>query len=421
MREQIENNMGRSIKFLLFFLVVFLPFRSLIEMYVGSYMKVLPDFCIMLLAGAFIIYRKAKMDFKFQDIIFICYLMVAFVNTVIINNIDVVIYIYAVRSIALYYVLYFIIRNFNFSEKDLMIFTKIIRYVTYALFVLGIVEKLGQKTIFFPASVARSILYADNYARVYGMFFNPNTYGAFLVLSFFIVLHINKDVKLLGYKIVVLTSLLMTMSRSSLLILVFVMGILILTSINVINKKKLLLECIFVLICSGMLYLATEKITNYIWVQNADESKTNTTLYDRLSELKDEEIVEKSSTDGRLFFLKKGIQIWKDNVLMGTGFGTYGSAASMGWRPPLYERYGLTYGFYADNEYIKDLVETGIVGLCLFFVFWISILWNNRKNSFNILMCCMVGCFGLFYNVFEVQIVTFLLWSYLGVSEQKNE
>ena len=70
---------------------------------------------------------------------------------------------------------------------------------------------------------------------------------------------------------------------------------------------------------------------------------------------------------------------------------------------------------------IKDIVETGSVGFLLLCLFLVSILYEQRKKPLNILICIMVGWFGLFYNVFEVQIVAFLLWGYLGVLNQNKK
>ena len=78
-------------------------------------------------------------------------------------------------------------------------------------------------------------------------------------------------------------------------------------------------------------------------------------------------------------------------------------------------------GKKVDKEYIKDIVETGSVGFLLLCLFLVSILYEQRKKPLNILICIMVGWFGLFYNVFEVQIVAFLLWGYLGVLNQNKE
>ena len=50
-----------------------------------------------------------------------------------------------------------------------------------------------------------------------------------------------------------------------------------------------------------------------------------------------------------------------------------------------------------------------------------SILYDYRNKRFVVLFCIGIGWFGLFYNVFEVQIVAYLLWLLLGMEGRKNE
>lgn len=473
-KERVKIQYEFLMKGLLLFLLVFIPFRNILETLLGTYIKLIPDIAILLLILFFPILYKEKIKIKSYDICFGMFLLVAFINTVFIQQIGITLYIFEVRSIIIYYLLFFVIRNFEFSSKYKLLLCKVIRYITYILFVLGLVEKLSRKTVLFPKSVADSIIYEDNFARVYSMFFNPNTYGAFLVLSFFIVLYFEKK-QLLMYKITVMVSLLLSMSRSSILLLMFflVMYAVVIERKTILkNKIKVCGQVLFVLLVSLSCYTVCEYTADKFWtakqeksqeyVVDADvktakkvgedagntagsstvtkqngEAESNaqgeteqvqtpvkektTTVYDRIGELNTEEIVEKSQTDGRLFFLMKGIEIFKDYPILGTGFGTYGSAASMNWEPPIYEEYGLPYGFYADNEYIKDLVETGLVGVILFGAFLLSILYAYRTRHFAVLFCIAVGWFGLFYNVFEVQIVAYLLWLLLGIESKRNE
>lgn len=475
-KERVKIKYEFLMKGLLLFLLVFIPFRNILETLIGTYIKLIPDIAILLLILCFPVLYKEKIKIKSYDICFGLFLLVAFINTVFIQQIGITLYIFEVRSIIIYYLMFFVIRNFEFSSKYKLLLCKVIRYITYSLLVLGLVEKLSRKTVLFPKSVAESIIYEDNFARVYSMFFNPNTYGAFLVLSFFIVLYFEKK-RLLMYKITVMVSLLLSMSRSSILLLIFLLvlyAVVIERKTILKNKIKVCGQALFVLLASLSFYTVCEYTADKVWIAkqeknqeytaNTDagvktdkeagsdagtaagsgtvtksdgeaasdvQAKTGqvqtpakektTTVYDRIGELKTEEIVEKSQTDGRLFFLMKGIEIFKDHPILGTGFGTYGSAASMNWEPPIYEEYGLPYGFYADNEYIKDLVETGLIGVILFGAFLLSILYAYRTRHFAVLFCIAVGWFGLFYNVFEVQIVAYLLWLLLGIESKRNE
>ena len=423
--EKLENITITYSKCLVLFLMCFIPFRNELELLLGTYIKVLPDMMILILLMGYVISQRGRVKIQLSDIIFCLFFLVALINTIFIKKISISIYIMEVRSLAVYYILYVVIRNYKFEQNYILKICKCIRGLTYLLFVLGMIEMLSSKMLLFPKSVAESIIYADNFSRMYGMFCNPNTYGAFLVTFFFVIYHA-KGEKLWVYKCIALASLFMTMSRSSLLIFIFVgiLYILIFRKELLENKKALILQIIIVGLISIGIYMLSvvgrESMVKYINAGTTAE-EAETTMFDRLKEMNSEEIVEQSNLVGRIFIVKTGIQIWKDNAILGTGFGTYGSGASMAWIPEIYEQYGIPAGCYSDNEYIKDIVETGSVGFLLLCLFLVSILYEQRKKPLNILICIMVGWFGLFYNVFEVQIVAFLLWGYLGVLNQNKE
>lgn len=419
--EHTRVSLDKYVKYLIIFLLVFIPSRNVLELWIGTPVKIIPDLMILILAMAFAIYKKGRIQVQKYDIFMLLFLCIAFINTVLIQKISLFIYVYEVRSIMVYYVLFMVVRNFEYEEKFILLLTRILRYITYVLFVLGLVEKFSDKMLLFPSSVAEGIMYADNYVRVYSMFFNPNTYGAFLVLAFFVVLYYEKGQQNIMYKIITVASLLLSMSRSS--ILIFVIGILIygwLFERNQIFTKKMIMQVVLIAVAGLAVYMACEKVTDLIHMWSDEGDGDRTSVFDRFNDLNGDKIVENSNTDGRLYYLKTGLQVFREAPVLGTGFGTYGSAASMNWEPPLYEKYNLKYGFYSDNEYIKDLVETGIVGVICLGLFCIDLLYHNKKNYFAVFMCTIVAWFGLFYNVLEVQIVAFLFWSVLGICRAEN-
>jgi O-antigen ligase len=116
-----------------------------------------------------------------------------------------------------------------------------------------------------------------------------------------------------------------------------------------------------------------------------------------------------------------GIEILKDYPVFGTGFGTYGSAASLISSPEIYKTYNIFKNFYADNQYICILVETGIVGTIIALSFLISLFILYRKNYFVIIMFIIILWTGLFYNVFEIQIISLLFWTTLAINESKRK
>ena len=133
----------------------------------------------------------------------------------------------------------------------------------------------------------------------------------------------------------------------------------------------------------------------------------------RFNEMKEDKMLT-ADYNGRLFAVKKAAEIVADHPLTGAGIGTFGSAASLTWTPPTLEQYELRESFYADNQYACVLAETGAVGMFLFLLFLFGTLWHYRKSLLQVLVCCIIGWFGLFYNILEVQIGAFLLWSILS-------
>ncbi|MPN48748.1 hypothetical protein SDC9_196360 [bioreactor metagenome] len=50
----------------------------------------------------------------------------------------------------------------------------------------------------------------------------------------------------------------------------------------------------------------------------------------------------------------------------------------------------------------------------------LSIIINHRQNKLKVLACLILGFLGMFYNIFEVQILSFLFWVMLTLPESKE-
>lgn len=454
---KVKFNFEQYIQFVILFLLIFIPFRNILEIICGMYIKALADGLVLSLVMIFLFLYAKNIKLKLYDIFLGAFLLLAFFNTVIIQHISIKVYLFQVRSIILYYMLFFVIRHFELEKNLVDKVCNTLRYITYILFFLGIIEKIGRKAWLFPEKIAESILYEDNFARVYSMFFNPNTYGAFIVLAFIIVLFYENK-KLIFYKSIVVASLLMSMSRSAMLLFVIFLLIYVLW----LKRKQIwdnigsyLLQCVLILSFGMIIYMTSEYFTvqlntlnstvkeecsqenmpeesfetaldkteksstqqiDYEVERSMEDNNNQTTVFSRVKELNSGDIVIQSMTDGRLHYLLKGIEIFKDYPILGTGFGTFGSAASLNWNPPIYEKYNLTYGFYSDNEYVKVFVETGTLGVILLCTVFGVIFFENKSNKIIVLLFVSIGWLGLFFNVLEVQIVAFLFWLMLGLN-----
>lgn len=469
-KESFLRSLGCS---LVIFLCAFVAFRSPLAELTTSAIKIIPDLSILAFFVIYSISIRFRYRFKAYDLLFLGFLAVAFASTVIVNRAGphhgLSNFVFQVRSISVYYLLVFTLRNLKLGKKEFCRIVTAMQWICYVLLALGVVEKVCNKEYLFPQSVANSIIYADNFARVYSMFFNPNTYGAFtaltLLLSVAKPLYFGERNSLAAY-IALGLSLLLSMSRSSILIAVPMLLICLFLAwrkSRVSGKYpgafswKAFFRGIFSAkggasgfswkaIGASLLLVLVVTIGAYTLIQEVNKAYTKASLsselaqkpnmdplqeiiierkenaseigtVDRFQEISTDEIFQRSNTNGRIFAVKTGIQIFSDHPVWGTGFGTYGSAASLHTEPETYKEYGVPFPFYADNQYICVFTETGLVGTLMFCVFLLSGLLAYRKNSFKMLLCITVAWLGLFYNVFEVQAITVVFWSSLAFDD----
>ena len=484
---------------ILVFLCAFIPLRNICEYYVGTAVKLVPDVLILLLFFWHVWRVRFRLKFLPQDFFFLVFLLVAGINTVFIKHLGIGPFVFQVRSLGIYYIFYFVIRNLRFEKRHLVIVLRVLQSCAVLLSLLGFVEKIYSKTLLFPAEWAKGIIFSSNYARVYSLLNNPNTFGLFLTLLFFFsvvcffVYEIRTSVLVYG---ILVGTLLLTMSRSSLIAFgigtVFVLLYLFFKKRAVLSLRFLLvciaafLYCFFVyagiltgvlayavgalfvgayafsrcrnflslrralavaalLVIGVLLYRgALDCAKAYVDYKNAEQAgqgedaqpddktqdllknpvvqeSTKVEANNRMENTLTEEERTHSAADGRFYSLKTGFQIFREYPVLGTGFGTYGSAASRNYNTYIDEQYDLSNNFYSDNEYIVVLVETGAVGTLLFALFLLSILWTYRRDYVKICACILIGWFGLFYNIFEVQIGAMLFWVFLSLQNGKKE
>lgn len=414
----------------LLFLCVFVPLRSPLADLTTSAIKAVPDALIVLLFVGFLAESRLRIRLLPQDWLFAGFALVALISTCAVNGFGIGRFIYQLRSIALMYVLYFILRQIHLDKKQMITVVKTLQGMTVVLLLFAVIEKVSFKLIAFSYDVAAGIYSPDNYARVYSLFYNPNTYGAFLVFVLFlsVVKHRYWEDKtpILVYGVIV-AQLYLSMSRSSILILI--LGLLLLLVLDWKEKRcnwkrygKNIIACVLctVIVAGGLTagnrwfyhrYL-TENDSKYaLLLKSMDFS-----MSDRFGELKKSYMYDTGNL--RIFFFQTGLTIWKENPVVGTGFGTFGTSASLNYGSPLYEKYGLAESFYADDEYITILVETGTVGTLVFAAFLLSILYCYRRNPIKLFFCVAFGWYGIFFNIFEVQIAAMLFWMALSIDDR---
>ena len=415
---------------LLLFLCVFVPLRSPLADWTVSAIKAVPDVLIVLLFLGFLAESRLRIRLLPQDWLFAGFALVALISTCVVNGFGIGRFIYQLRSIALMYVLYFILRQVHLNKKQMITVVKTLQVMTVVLLAFAVVEKISFKLIAFSYDVAAGIYSPDNYARVYSLFYNPNTYGAFLVFVLFLSVvkhrYWGDKTPLLVYGLII-AQLCLSMSRSSILILI--LGLLLLLVLDWREKQnhwkrygKNIIVCILcTVMITGGLTMGNRWFYNHYLTENDSKyalllKSMDFSMSDRFGELKNSYMYDTGNL--RIFFFQTGLSIWKDHPIVGTGFGTFGTSASLNYGSPLYEKYGLAESFYADDEYITILVETGTVGTILFAAFLLSILYCYRKNPVKLFFCVAFGWYGIFFNIFEVQIAAMLFWAALSIDDR---
>ncbi len=434
--EEIVNKFG---KYLLLFLAIFIPFRELIALYAGSFIKFLPDVLVWGELLLVLINNKFKLNLKLYDYFFIGFIIIGFFSCLL-NSVSFLSFALQARSIGTMYALFYVIRNINIEKNDYKTIVNVLMSVNIVIIIFAILEFFTDKTLFFPKIWAENINFVSNFERTYSLMDNPNTFGIFTFMVMFLVYFANKDSfskKYFGYYILSFLGIILSASRSTLLVVCLFILFLIYESIKKRSCYNLLWFVILIVLSFGIVY-SFEKIKLKMEIMNSTEipnKKPNGnssdcvsdgdindnivkpitpgfTLLDRIKETTSGTTAANSKVNGRLYIIKKGLVIFKDYPLIGTGFGTFGSAASKMITPDIYSKYNLSSNFYSDNEYIKVVVETGIIGTIIFGLFILSLFYEffKTKSYYKLFIFIVFLFIGMFYNVFEMQVMCYVLY-----------
>ena len=455
-----EKNVNNLINIVIIFLVCFIPFREYISYYTISYIKFLPDIIIFVTFVFLLLFKKIKIRFSASDIIILLFALVTFITNICLNQRGILPFLLELRSLFLYYVLYYILRNTKI-EINWNLFSKVLSLVIFIVSIFSIVEKIFNKDFLFPNAWASSIVYKDNFARVYSVFNNPNTYATFIVLSFFLLNYLEyyKDIKCYKFiYILLLINLWLSASRSAMIIFAVYIFVYLILIIKNKYKDKLLNLLVIALISSICIFGISKMSNNYYFATvvdkkpagvidviidanghrhnnplNPNSNKYNSDIIDDIAKresgglingilsLFKGNIYDLSTKDGRIYKIMVGIKVFKDYPVIGSGFGTFGDSASLMINPiDFYEKYDLEDNFYSDNQYLTIIVECGILGTVLMAAFVISLIIKYRKNilKLTVVFCVMILC--LFYNTLEVQIAMFMFYLFLCLPEKEN-
>ncbi|MBL0385471.1 O-antigen ligase family protein [Tumebacillus sp. ITR2] len=252
--------------------------------------------------------------------------------------------------------LYFFVLNALLDDEDTikdMINAMIIAAFLVACY--GIYQKLSG--VESPKSWVYSEQESNIKLRVFSTIGNPNALGGYMVLitpiALSLAIHAKDWLKRSLYGIVALFlmyTMVMTYSRGAWI--GFVAGMALYT---VITRNKWLAGI-------GILGLVAAPFVAHDVVS-------------RLTLAFTPEYLAKSANKGRVEFWGRAIKIWLKNPVFGTGIGTAGDSVAT--------RHNMPGATWIDNQYVKLLAETGIVGLLTYLAMLFAPVINGAKSVFG--------------------------------------
>ncbi|MFG6147969.1 O-antigen ligase family protein [Halobacillus sp. B23F22_1] len=319
--------------------------------------------------------------------------------------------------------------------------------IATALFVCvhGWVEKISSRHWLLPAEWRDWNLASANEMRIYGLLANPNVLATYLLIVFFSTFLLkntnSRNKPLMIIRILLAGTSLLTYSRGTLL--AFAAGAVVFIILRKAWKQVLPLF-LYAVVSFSLIYYPMDRVSEMIdesgyfntteeerppdQVQEEPASpiiKENNVLIERFKEMFSDQTIQASAEWGRIYVVLKGLEIFQDYPLTGSGFATYGDAASQSYSSPIYERYGIPNNLYTDNQYISLLVSTGIIGTLLFLTLcflMIKRVWQLKNNFWRSISLSAIATLlvsGLFYNILEDK--TFTLYFYFIIGYVLNK
>ncbi|WP_226581185.1 O-antigen ligase family protein [Halobacillus litoralis] len=388
-----------------------------------------------LLFRILLMYRKdLKKLFQFYwfEYAFFGFLIVGAVSAYL-TGVSLTAIIFQIRGFLLFYLVFYIVRRLHITKEDINKFIMTTIIMTFIICVHGMIEKLSLRGLFLPESWENMPLSAKNRIRIYGMTGNPNVLAYYLSFSALIIMYFRNRFtgKWLWLTYISLACLFgvwsLTYSRGT-----WIAYALALVIYVIVAKKWNFLKPLLLSLAAGILLIAVPVSIGTSIVENTDfgkEKKEKQSQYDesegsfkdRLGSTFDKETREQSSQSGRLWIVNKGFEIYLDHPVIGTGFATFGDGATLSYGSPIYEEYGIEREFFSDNQYIQVITQTGAVGVILFAVFLLNMLyhiWRKRKETMlgPVLVAILLAAYaaGMVYNIWEGDAFTIFYFAMLG-------
>lgn len=433
-------------KWLIPLLFIYFPLRPfLVE--VNDGLKLAGDIGILVLVAKVVIdavrAKNYRSIFKLEWYEW-AYLLFCVIGTIsaLQTGVSLVAIVFQLRKFLTMYLLFYGVKRLVWDNMDVDRILKIIISVATLLSLHGFVEKLSQRQWLIPRTWMEGFISPANAERIYGLLGNPNSMGLFMAVSIVASLVLLRTTSKRVWYIPLALSVgtfLLSFSRGSWIAIVIAVIVYL-----ALARKKGMLKQVIIGVAAGyvLVFLPINFADGFIVSnfgdqieQRAIEINKGSTLGGRFGSSFNEETLSRSANTGRLFFVKKGIEVLKDYPMIGTGFATFGDSAALVYSSPIYEKYGLKgiydymgRDFYSDNQYIQVIAQTGVIGTIVFAVFLLHMLysiWTMRETHKDIaqitfafwLFICIAG---VFYNIWENQVFPMVFFTLLAWLETKR-
>jgi O-antigen ligase len=342
--------------------------------------------------------------------------------------------VFQIRAFVITYLIFYTVKRLPIEKEDIHRFLWITFTMSMILCIQGIVEKVSLRTMLMPEAWVERYISPTNRARIYGLVNNPNVLAVYLTIAFICTLYlstlVSKKTKifLLLCSIVIMGVWTLTYSRGTAIGLAAGLIVYLVLSRN---WKMVLTAVLIFLVSIVAINVPVTKATAFVQNMNLlkekqpvspDHQGEESHTEKRLKETFEGGTIEQSKNTGRLFIVKKGLDVFKDHPIIGSGFSTFGDSASKSYSSPIYKQYGIHFNIYSDNQYIQIMAETGVLGVLGFAVFLLGMLlflWKNRHAAApyaGVLISVLIAVYvcGLLYNIWEDKTFTAYFFMMLG-------
>ena len=378
--------------------------------------------------------KEAKKWFQFLPFEYAFFAFLAFGAIIgLLNDVSIASVVFQLRTFAIMYILFYILSKATVPESFLYRFAWVAVALGWLVSIHGIIEKLSMRQWLLPDVWKYKTLSATNFVRIYGLPGNPNSLALILLFTliavvFLMLLYKNQKYRIFLYAsaVVFLGVFILTYSRGTWISAAVLLMIFIALSKEWQLLKKMAISGVLAFVLVYIPVTAGVTLFQSLGLE-APVGGGAGSIGGRVNETFDQENLALMAQSGRIFYLKKGFEVFRDYPITGSGFGTFGGAATLSYDSPIYDEYGIRsdiYGgknFYSDNQYIQVIAETGVIGVILFAAFLLGMLWifwkdrHTRFGQFMIALWFATGVSGMYYNIWELKSYAMIYFMLFGI------